>query len=263
MFLRLFSDLHLEFGPFEIPALDTDPDTILVLAGDIGVASKPTTYADFIIEAASRFRHVIYIMGNHEHYHGSIQRSITKVKRAIGDLPNVSVINNETLVFDECNTAFVCSTLWTDFAGGNPLAMMQVQQALNDYRLIRTGPPGQPYQRPITAQDTFVEHQIAVKYITEAVVEQKEAGRQVVVVTHHGPSHQSVHDDYRGDPINAGYVSPLDRLIEHLAPVYWCHGHVHQGMDYNIGDTNVIANPRGYVPYEKVRGFENDWVITL
>jgi hypothetical protein len=31
-----------------------------------------------------------------------------------------------------------------------------------------------------------------------------------------------------------------------LAPRYWLRGHVHKSLDYTIGDTRVICNPRGY-----------------
>lgn len=263
MFFRLFSDIHLEFGPFEIPHLDTDKDTILVLAGDIAVASKPSQYFEFITDACQRFNHVIWIPGNHEHYHGSILRSMEKMKRAVGHLENLSIVNNETVLFEQCNTAFVCSTMWTDMANGNPMIMYDAERCMNDYNLIRTGTPGVPYQRRLLASDTYKEHLDAIKYIKTAIQQEKEFGRQVVVVTHHAPSYQSIHDDYRSDRLNPAYCSPLDSLIEELAPDYWCHGHIHQGQDYHIGTTNVIANPRGYVGHEHVRYFEPDWIIEL
>lgn len=261
MYFRLFSDIHQEFGPFEIPALDTDKDTVLILAGDIGVADKPSTYRDLILDAVSRFKHVIYIMGNHEHYHGSILRSIEKIKRAVGEHENLSVIDNEYVLLD--GVAFVCSTLWTDFNGGNPMSMLRVQHGLNDYNLIRTGPEDNPYERRITAQDIYAEHRGSLSFLVDAITLNKEAGHKIVVVTHHGPSYQSVADEFKGSDLNAGYVSDLDKLIEELQPDYWCHGHTHHCLDYNIGDTNIITNTRGYVGHERVEGFDPEWVIEL
>ena len=92
MKMRFMSDLHLEFGPFEIPTLDDDADTVLVLAGDVAPAKRPALYKDFIRDAVSRFKHVIWIQGNHEHYGGSFQRSLIKMKRAVGEFDNLSIV---------------------------------------------------------------------------------------------------------------------------------------------------------------------------
>ena len=50
MFIRVMSDLHLEFcqGNMNLPELPEDKDTVLILAGDIGLAKKPNTYRPFI-----------------------------------------------------------------------------------------------------------------------------------------------------------------------------------------------------------------------
>ncbi len=262
MYFRLFSDIHLEFGPFTIPHLDTDSDTILVLAGDIAIADKPAQYKEFILDAVDRFAHVIWIPGNHEHYYGSLVRSLVKMKRAVGDHPNLSIINNEVKVFGN-EVAFVCSTMWTDLANSNPLMMMLAEQRMSDYARIRIGPKDLPYKRKIRAEDVLREHKIALKFITEEVVNQHELGRKVVVVTHHGPSWQSIDRNFQGDELNAAYVSALDELVLDLQPAYWLHGHVHHAHDYNIGDTNVLVNPRGYVGHEHVHDFQTKWIVEL
>ena len=33
--------------------------------------------------------------------------------------------------------------------------------------------------------------------------------------------------------------------------VLWTHGHMHDPLDYMIGDTRVVCNPRGYVGEER------------
>ena len=79
MFLQIMSDLHCEFGYFDIQNAEAD---VLVLAGDIGIASKSYTFEPFIEEACSSFEHVIMVMGNHEHYHGDINKSFSLIKEA-------------------------------------------------------------------------------------------------------------------------------------------------------------------------------------
>lgn len=42
----------------------------------------------------------------------------------------------------------------------------------------------------------------------------------------------------------------------------WIHGHIHAQSDYLIGETRVIANPRGY-PREDVGDFQPDLVVEV
>lgn len=261
MLMRFFSDLHLEFGEWVPPALDTDKETVLVLAGDIAIASKSSTYQKFIETVTQQFRHVIYIMGNHEHYHGSVQRSIAKIKRTVGEISNLSIVENEVVTID--NVSFACCTLWTDFMGGNPLAMVQAQSRMNDYRQIRTEQNGDPYGRKLTPSDTLAWHNSSIVFLVDAIEEAKRFGRKVVVVTHHAPSHESIPERFRGDPLNYAYVSSLESMIEHMKPDMWIHGHLHDTQDYHIGKTNVLANPRGYHGHEVNPEFDPVWTIEL
>ena len=275
MYMRFMSDLHLEFEPrrkgkhitpFTIPSFDTDANTVLVLASDIAVAKRKTDYQYFIADVVSRFKHVIWIMGNHEHYSGSVHRSIIKIKRAVGEHDNLSIVENEVVTIDDVD--FVCATLWTDFANANPMAMMAAQMLpMNDYKQIRTyekDTPGfkqNPYTRTIWPQDTVRWHRVSLDFITNALADS--TARKKVVVTHHGPSHQSIGPHFRADELNPAYVSPLDGLIEALEPDYWIHGHLHNTSDYNIGHTNVLSNPRGYCTDEYNLQFDPAWTIDL
>ena len=260
MYMRFMSDLHLEFGPMGIvPELDTDADTVLVLAGDVAVARTPSQYTDFILNAVKRFKHVIWIPGNHEHYRGSVLRSIPKIQRAVGDHDNLSVINDEIVDID--NVRFICSTMWTDFANDNPMAQLAAQMEMNDYKYIRVGPEDDPYQRTLLARETVAMHRRSLDFIIGALSDSVD--KKVVVVTHHAPSHQSVCPGFEGHYMNPAYCTPLDRMIEMLEPDYWIHGHLHCTNDYYIGKTNILSNPRGYFGHELNRDFDPLWKIDL
>ena len=97
----------------------------------------------------------------------------------------------------------------------------------------------------------------------DSIANAKQAGRQTVVVTHHSPSFQSIPEHYRGNDLNVAYASPLDAMIEAMKPDYWIHGHIHDTQDYNIGHTNILANPRGYAPDELNPEFDLTWTIEL
>lgn len=254
MFVRLASDLHLEFGDFDLPSLPEDKDTILILAGDVGLVDKPYTFQYFLHEMADRFAEVIYILGNHEFYKYSFVKALPTLDNMFATYDNISVIDNHTLVFGE--VAFICSTLWTSFDNANPIVMNEARASMNDYRLIRTGTPENPYIRRLQPTDTFVAHRKAVDYIFPAIKEQKELDHKVVVVTHHGPSYMSVEEQFKGQTLNGAYVTELYEQILETQPEYWLHGHTHSSLDYNIGKTRVLCNPRGYYSVESNPKFD-------
>jgi Icc-related predicted phosphoesterase len=80
----------------------------------------------------------------------------------------------------------------------------------------------------------------------------------VVVITHMAPSFQSVNQKFKHETTtNGGYASELSEFIlDHPNIKVWVHGHMHDPVDYKIGDTRILANPRGYMPWEDGNGFE-------
>ena len=38
----------------------------------------------------------------------------------------------------------------------------------------------------------------------------------------------------------------IEKVILDLQPKYWIHGHTHIPCQYDLGDTRVVCNPRGY-----------------
>jgi hypothetical protein len=81
-----------------------------------------------------------------------------------------------------------------------------------------------------------------------------------VIITHHGPSFQSVNEKYVHDKtMNGGYASNLDEFVlDHENIKVWVHGHMHDPVDYLIGTTRVLSNPRGYLGHEDTSGFNPD-----
>lgn len=258
MFFRVLSDVHSEFSPLVFPHLPTDKEDVLILAGDIAVADSANTY-ETVKHWIPRFRHTIYVCGNHEFYHGSYRnRTKEKLREIFVDLlqpspltiaqpflpGKISLLDDESVIID--NVTFIGSTLWTSYFNHSPTHMYAAQQGLNDFRLIRTGPDTYPYARRTVPMDFYNAHKISADFIFTKIIEEKAAGQKVVVVTHHAPSSRSIHPQYRGQILNACYVSDLDEQIMDTKPEIFVHGHVHNSFDYMIGDTRVITNPRGY-----------------
>ncbi len=101
MKIAVCSDLHLEFGPISLE--NTDNAEVLILSGDICVAKdlgendsynikgendKSNQIHKFFQECCARFPSVIYIAGNHEHYHGDFVKSIGSIRDRLGYLVN-------------------------------------------------------------------------------------------------------------------------------------------------------------------------------
>lgn len=66
-----------------------------------------------------------------------------------------------------------------------------------------------------------------------------------------------------GDPWSPAYASNLDELVASSGAALWIHGHTHFPVDYRIGKTRVVSNPRGYVGREEPRGFRRDLVLEI
>ena len=246
MKLQVYSDLHLEFGPFDPPKTDAD---VIILAGDIDVGTKGVQWAMDTFD-----KPVIYVFGNHEYYHNDIY--VLQEAKQLAKDSHVHVLENEALVID--GVKFLGATLWTDFNLYGPefmeKAMRDAAYSMNDYRIIKNG------DFSLSPQDTKDFHAESKLFLEE---EEGADDREypLIVVTHHGPTGKSIHQKYKGSLLNAAYASELTELIANIQPNLWIHGHVHNSFDYQAEYTRVITNPRGYVKYEVNPEFNPEFVI--
>lgn len=261
MKILVLSDLHLEFQPFMVPEQDDEANTIVILAGDIGVAKKPHTYDYFIHDLAKRFRAVLWVMGNHEHYKYNMPSTHAKLFMATVDYDNVLVLEKDTVEFDD--VVFVCATLWTDMDNNNPVTTYQAGLVMNDYKYIRIGPEDEPWKRKLKVTDTIAEHLRTKEFIFSEIERNKNNGKKVVVVTHHLPSFLSIDESHKGDSLNGAYATELGEYIVEAEPEIWIHGHTHSSADYTLGETRIICNPRGYCPDYPNSEFNDKMIIEI
>jgi hypothetical protein len=108
-----------------------------------------------------------------------------------------------------------------------------------------------PFTPKFSPETSVAEHKQMLEII-KAAVEANPQGK-FVVVGHHAPSKQSTKPQYEKDVIvNGAYSSDLSEFILDLPQIkLWVHGHTHSEFDYMIGSTRIVANPRGYVGYER------------
>lgn len=258
VYVRPVSDLHNEFSVYNLPVTEFDSQSILMLAGDIAVADASTTLTLFLDDVADRFTDVLYIPGNHEYYHGSLNRVDDKLSEICNRYGNVHYLNQRAMKIRGFN--FIGATLWTDYRGADPMVMMAAQNAMNDYVHIRTGPPGFPYQRPAKPVDMLEIHRRHRAFIEDELTTAKARGDKSVVMTHHGPSFIARPPEskvnFRHSVLDYAYYNVgMDAMIDELEPILWVHGHSHFPMDNMIGKTRLLNNPRGY--HRRSDGFES------
>jgi len=297
------SDVHLEFGPIELT--NTDNVDVLILSGDICVAAdlypvndpyglittgKYKRFLDFFETCSKNFKDVIYVMGNHEHYHGDFAKTAKILRKFLKPFPKLHFLDKEFIELHD--HIFYGGTLWTNFiiegGDGEPdtSAMRTVAGLMNDYRGVKNSDRSVTRTVPIYKKnedgsyamepnahgyDTYVEigtkkkkhpanfcpedsltdHLAYMQGLTDALESRPEM--KFVVVGHHAPSKQSTHPRYASQTIiNSAYSSDLTEFILNNPQIkLWTHGHTHETFSYMVGTTQIVCNPRGYDGYEE------------
>jgi hypothetical protein len=242
--------------------MEHDPHGIV----DFGKSSR---YHKFFQQCSERFPHVIYVAGNHEHYHGDFKDTIPDLKKRLGYLENLHILDRE--VFELDDTVFVGGTLWTDMNKEDPITLHSMSRMMNDFRCVdnsnrevsyktfevtedgRQIPTFRTRVARFCPEDAVEEHKKMLDYI-RVIYEQTPPWKQMVVVGHHTPSHKSCHPRYKDDEImNGGYHSDLSEfMLDRPGIKLWTHGHTHEVFDYMVGDCRVVCNPRGYIGHEEL-----------
>ena len=301
MKIALASDIHLEFA--DINLQNTENADVLILGGDICVAAdlgrpdphgflegaRSNRIVDFFKRCSFQFPHVVYIMGNHEHYHDDFTTSGNKIKSMLESnmLSNVYLLDKESKKIDD--VTFIGGTLWTDMNNRNEMTMNHVSHRMNDFQCVKNssrmierkvpiyeenpnytpdGKNGSKYntrengsyieighkrkKEPsrFSPEDAVEDHKKMLEYV-RLMIEGK-FDQKFVVVGHHAPSRLSTHPRYKHDTLmNGAYSSSLDDfIVDHPQIKLWTHGHTHEDFDYMVGSTRIVCNPRGYDGYE-------------
>jgi hypothetical protein len=146
MKIALCSDLHLEFGPIDLH--NTENADVLILSGDICVASELTDHVtldiipnkrsarfhEFFQTVCARFPKVLYIAGNHEHYHGDYSKTFDLLRTHLGYLDNLVILDKQTIKIGD--VMFIGGTLWTDMNKNDPMTIHAIRDMMNDYKTI-------------------------------------------------------------------------------------------------------------------------------
>ena len=255
MLIRYLSDVHLEYrkpadGFLDLPALPTDSNSVLILAGDIG---SGVAVVDWLKELSPRFRQVLYITGNHDYWDSDKAELDEKLRELCDEIPNVEFLNNSNFVLDDVE--FIGGTLWADFDQQNNQTIAHAHEIIPDFRRIKVD------EGFITPNIMIHEHNACREYIFKAL--KTSDCPKKVVITHYLPSFRSIDPRFADSPLNGYFASSLDKLIESHDPQVWIHGHTHASCDYKIGSTRVLCNPFGYLHVELNSDYAERAVIEI
>jgi len=258
MRLWVLSDLQI---PAHSQELWIDPERIpeadlAIVSGDFCPPLEASLAR--LVDVARRMP-VVYVPGNRDFYRmmglpDQEMDATLQQGRILADKLGIKLLYNEEAVFGDVRV--LGTTLWTDYAlyGDQEKAMEAAGAALNDHRLIRTD------RNRFTPQDALRQHEQAVSFLTDAL--SRSFDGTTVAATHHAPHPMSIDPKYEGNAATPAFASDLSRIMQSgNAPDLWVHGGLHHCVDYEIGNTRVVSNSKGY-PYEKTN-FQMDLTIEV
>lgn len=243
-YLRVVSDIHIEFGNlFFLPELPEDKETVLVIAGDADVRDR-FIKTKFAKKVSEQFGLVVYVLGNHEHYKSSLERTASKIRAAIEEegLKNFVVLDNEAFDVPGGPYRIYGGTMWTTFKQNDPMCTFDAQTRMNDFKRIRN----KMYSFRLRPSHLISE---CLKFKTGLEEElSRNDDKKLIVVSHHAPSVLSVvREDHKASNLLYAYVEDMSKYMLYYSKIeLWLHGHIHDSSDYEIGNTRVVANPYGY-----------------
>ena len=263
MKIKIMSDLHIDVNhQYLFPILD-DKDVFTIICGDTSGDYNLTR--NWIRE---NIRNGCFIIGNHYGYTDdsrTYQYICKSLKRSFPLKGKISFLQNSHKIIDDI--VIVGATLWSDYKLGARndddviLNKQNAYRCMNDFRFDVYEYPDL-IERRITPDILVDEHKKSLKYIDRIC--KKYPDKKIIVVTHHAPSNKSISNKYRDSDVNSCYASNLeDFIVSHNNIKLWCHGHVHEDVDYMIGECRVICNPRGYEYWDAPHKFDKNLIVEV
>ena len=251
MRIHLLSDLHFEHG--EMPDYTPPACDLVILSGDVCPGVRGVIWAQETFTTP-----VVYVPGNHEFYGKRKLFSHVRDMKEKAEGSNVHVLYNDRVDID--GVRFLGATMWTDFdLFNNPVSQMIAQEKVNDYSFeMRTATILRDRGKPFTAMHARTEHFVTRNFLRDEL--EKPFDGKTVVVTHHAPSLQSVEERWLDDACTPAYASSMENYM-FMGVDLWTHGHTHNNSDYQIGDTRVLCNPRGYHNASKLNEHFNPGLV--
>jgi predicted phosphodiesterase len=262
----VLSDLHFENAGPDVAPLEpcSDQADLVVLAGDIHTGKRGLEWAAALAQRCGL--PVVYVAGNHEYWGHSLKLPGRLTAYAADfrrrGIP-VYFLERDSLVVETAGgpARVLGATLWSDFTlfgeGSQSNFMREAAEKMPDYQFIRAG--WLPWQH-LTPRHTLDICEETIMWMWNVVVHPFADG-PTVIVTHTGPSFLSIQESFSSHVLSPVFASDFEEVIRFGDVALWVHGHVHHSVDYMVGRTRVVCNPRGYWPDRLNPAFDPGLVI--
>lgn len=228
MKVQVVSDLHWEFqrdfGLSQAREIASGKGDVLVLAGDICLATDVNNYFDTFEILSDRFGAILYVAGNHEFYHSSLGAARTWLRSLEAKFPNIHFMDNR--VKEIGGTRFLGTTLWFPYEAKNN----RYKRYMTDFQVIKND-----------IEEFYEENLKAKEFIN--------ANQDIdFVITHHLPGKEVVAEQYKNNYLNRFFVGDACLQLARTTARYFVWGHTHTSMARMIEGTNLmlLCNPFGY-----------------
>lgn len=230
--LDCVSDLHIDFmsdyayNRFITSHFSTNkPDTILVIAGDIGQIDE--RYFQFLTSCSLRYKHVVFVLGNHECYDIGLDKAIQLVTEYTKTVNNVHLLHRNSISID--GIVFLGCILWTNIAEDEE---RDVVHCISDFRKI---PDWSIYHHT-------KEHNLDRQWLDNMTTKHQ---HNSVIITHHVPCKSVLNSKYNDSLINSAFAcTDMTHIITNSS--LWICGHTHDRKIVKVKETRIICNPFGY-----------------
>ena|SRR3989304_9768528 len=248
MKLQIISDLHIDFNTSDSKdPLDyvTPLADILIMAGDIGSLYKFDQLSQFIRDVSKLYKHILYVVGNHEYYKvkNIVPKTFFELTQLLYDLekkiPNFHFLQRKSIQIS--NICIIGCTLWSRISFILPKHIVKIH-GLNT-----------------EIYNSF--NQKDVQYIKQMIGYCQQNDLKLIVITHHCPT-TKLNPDI-DSPLSDLYYNDLDYLLTAKQVDTWIFGHTHiQVNTVSKEGTKLIANQKGK-PKENIMDYRKDFVLNF
>jgi Icc-related predicted phosphoesterase len=240
MKIQVISDVHTEFhkdsGREFVDKLDPEGVDVLVVAGDLCDHGNIWKTLTWLTDA---YRHVVYVLGNHESWGSSIQRSRSQTEAVAKSVGNLHFLDNSTCEID--GQRFVGTTMWFRDMPDNVF-----HEDFPDFKKIRN-----------LRNTVYGENSLARTFLNHTIAPGD------IVVTHHMPSGICVSNKFKQENWNRFFVCDMDDVIFDQKPKLWIHGHTHDSKDFMHESTHIVCNPFGYAGSDLNLDYEDRKIVEV
>ena len=245
---QYLSDLHIEDYIEEYPnPLDfvTPVSDILILGGDIGSLYKINQLQTFLFELCKLFKHVIYVIGNHEWYkienYNPLPPEILekRIESINASIKNLYILNRNSIKIG--NICITGATLWSDPKNDFNHYIVRIHKInLERYKYL---------------------HNKDLNFIINIKKYCKDKNLKLLVVTHHPPT-QKVLNNRKTKKNPSIYGTNLEYLFEDDIIKAWISGHTHKNYNIKINNCRLMSNQKGKCK-DKITDFNKNKFITI